>query len=285
MQALSDIKNGFYNLKRTYLGIVLSMVMAIALFVVVLLLAALPASVILLLVAGGDFFGQILSLVLFWEPLLRGNVEIVISSGFLSVLLPIVLVYIWTFGAMYGVSKEIVDSNAVRVTSFIHWFRSHILGLLGTGVLLALIAIGPPLSIAAGLSMQGVTAIPFPADWVFGLLSFAWFFIVICFSSMQVPALMDGLGVFAALRESANLVRANLSRVFSVHLLYFLVLVLLFGPLPIYSVITNSFDAASDAVAAAILSWSAFGLFILGFALLPSLYITMTTIYRDLKLG
>ncbi|MHA1962411.1 MAG: hypothetical protein ACW99U_19580, partial [Candidatus Thorarchaeota archaeon] len=176
-------------------------------------------------------------------------------------------------------------SDTVRITSYVHWFKSRILGLLGTGVLLGLIAIGPSLSIAASLSMQGVIGIPFPFDWAFGLFSFGWFFIVICFSSLQVPALLDGAGVFSAIRESANLVRANLSRILSVHIIYFLLLAVLFGPLPIYSVMTNSFDAASDAVAAAILSWSALGLFVLAFLLLPSLYITMTRIYRELKSG
>lgn len=284
MQALDDVKTAFRLWKENFMLFVLTMIGIAVIFGIVILLIAIPTAILLSLVYGGDVVGILVILATFWIPILEGNIEVVITWTFLLIILAVIIVYTWIFGAVYGVSKEIVLGKKLSISSAFKLLRRKLIVLLLTGILLGIIAIGPTLFISAGFYNGVNFDVLFPYDWILGIFSCFWYFLAIGLTALFVPAIVDDMSIGAGLKHSLKLFKRFPLRILSVEFIFLIPMALLFGPLPSYAVANQAFNPTIDIIASITLAFAALGVFILGLVLLPVFYLTMTKIYQDLKL-
>lgn len=279
MQAFEDVKASFRLWTKNVMAFIITMIGVALLLGIILLICGAAVAVILAITTGTDVIAELISLVQFWYPLLHGNIEIALTSGFLGITLPIIIVYSWIFGSIYKLCDDVTAGRMPTIGGPFSFLRENILTMLLAGVLLGFVSIGPTLAISLlfGQSIAG------PWDWIFGIFSASWYFIVIGLTSMFIPAIIDGHGLGHAFRRSLAIVKRNHHRVFGAEFIFLIVLTIMFGPLPIYSVVNHAFNPSTDVIAASILALAALGVFITGFLILPWFYITMTKIYNECK--
>lgn len=279
MQPLDDVKTAFKHWTKNVMAFIITMIGAALILGIILVVLAIPVAFILAFSSSTDLIQQLISLAQFWYPILHGNIEIVLNTDFLIILLPIIMVYSWIFGSIYRLCNDVVNSRTPTVGGPFIWLRENPLVSLGSGVILGGLSIGPILLLSIILG----SPIVYPLDWAFGIITSVWYFLIIGITGAFIPALIDDNGIIQALKKSVVLFKNKTRRILGIEFVFLIMFGIMFGPLPVYSVISGSFDPSTDIMAAFILSVSALGLFIMGFVLLPVFYLTMTRLYEECK--
>ncbi len=193
------------------------------------------------------------------------------------VMFPILSPFFVAIGALFGMGREIVESEGTTAEGVFTWYRSKFAPLAAAGLLLFLTLLGPPGMIALAIAfVYGglVTGLPFVGLSVF---SAVWLIISAGLLSMMIPAVIDGVPVLTAYKQSVTMSIVYFDRVFGVWIAYVLIAVALFLPAAAFSTLIPFLNMAFIGTYGVIM-----GIFVV-FVFVPSLVIALTRVYLILS--
>ena len=199
--------------------------------------------------------------------------------------LPFVGVLTTVVGAIYGISKEVVEDGETKAENAFSWFKRRFLAFAGAGIIQSLIVVGPIfllsaiLSPALGGTVTGVYSI------LLGVFAFVWVFITEGLLSMMLPAVVDGKNPIEALRVSAKLGVDRFDRVFGVWTAYIVLFAAMAAPafIAAYGVgFTPGPHTAIPMIAVVVGGWTALAGLLLVAIVLPSMILARARVYAIL---
>ena len=160
------------------------------------------------------------------NPLLVGGIG-------LLVLIPFISMFLVVSGSIYGMSHDLVTKGETKAELAFSYLRHKFLSFAGTGAILTIIVLVPPL-IAWGLTSYAMGySITAPAAYLLTTFTFVWLYFTAGLTSMVWPAVASGKGVQDAFKESFSLSIRYFDRVYGVLTAIVLLLVATFGPVVI----------------------------------------------------
>ncbi len=280
---LEDLKISF----RFALKNVISYVLAIiGVFIVAGLLLIIVAAIVfipLLFVMGFENM-----IVWFGTFNLLGTAEVAtLALGILLVALPFITPFFVAAGALFGMSREIVESEGTTAEGVFQWFKRKFFPLAGGGLVMFLIIAGPVFLVSFGavaLFGDQVLSIAFISSAttlspILSGLGVIWFILSTGFLTMLFPAIIDGYSVVEATKKSFRMSIDYFDRVIGFWIAFVLILVALIAPLLlVVLVIPLNFGLGITAVAIYSVPMGIF----LAFVALPALSIGLTRVYMIL---
>ncbi|MHA1926046.1 MAG: hypothetical protein ACXABV_05300 [Candidatus Thorarchaeota archaeon] len=216
-----SFKFAFKNVISFFLGM-LGVLIVTVIFVVIMLLIFI-VSVIFLLPGGIwafiDIFVTIIESLVEWpSPTSLGLVVLL--------LVPLLLPIFVAIGALYGMAREIVESDGTTAEGVFTWYSRRFFPLAGGGLVIFLVTIAP-LAMLYGYAFQVLGGnIDGMNEALLIATAVVWFVVTTGLLSMMLPGIIDGLTVKQAVARSFKMGVKYLDRVFSVWLLF---LILIFG--------------------------------------------------------
>jgi len=215
-----------------------------------------------------------------------------IALGAILFGLPFLAPIFVAFGAMFGLGREIVESEGTSAEGVFVWYKKKFFSLAGGGMILFLIVLGPLiLALLAGtviyggqflnmgLMHDGPTGMVNPV--VFGLL-IIWFAISTGLLSMLFPSIIDGYSVFESTKRSIRMGIKYFDRVFGVWMTFLLILGALLGPLMIMPFVIDSSGPVLNVMAGFLMLYAIPAGLILLLLYLPAMTIGLTRVYMIL---
>jgi len=216
-----------------------------------------------------------------------------IATGIFLMALPFVAPFFVATGALFGMSREIVESEGTSVEGVFTWYRKKFFSLAGGGIMVFLFILGPVmLVILAGVAIfgdqilnlafigGGSTASMNPLLAALGVI---WFTLSSGLMTMLFPAIIDGYSVVEATKRSVSMGIKYFDRVFGAWLSYILLILALVAPLIFLAIQAPMFAMGALEVMIPLAVYGlAMGLFLV-FVLLPALSIGLTRVYMILS--
>ncbi|MFW9958487.1 MAG: hypothetical protein ACFFCT_10480 [Candidatus Odinarchaeota archaeon] len=237
------------------------------------------------------FFGiGIEGLIFFFESVVAdpstGFANILV--GGLAIALPLAAPFFVAIGALFGMGREIVESEGTSAEGVFTWYKKKFFSLAGGGLVLFSIVLGPLiLIILGGIAVYGIDFFNFALimsgtastmNPIIGFLLMIWFAVSLGLLSMLFPAIIDGYSVFEATKKSIRMSITYFDRVFGVWMAYLLIVGLLI--LPIMAIpLTMGF---SEPVGIFLGGFAVPALIFLLFIFMPALTIGLTRVYMIL---
>ncbi|MHA2005330.1 MAG: DUF7847 domain-containing protein [Candidatus Thorarchaeota archaeon] len=291
MTAISDVKTSYGLLKGKFLSYLLAIIGMLFVLFVLFALITLPIGLIYwamgLGVPGAHFIDVwVNEILLFWTPYVSGGNIVVILTAIFLVALPIFALAEWVLGAVYGMSKDIVTTGESSAEGAFSWFRKKAGPFLATGVVVAIIVLGPIGIVAYLISWYYGFTVPYTLTWPSLISMILYIYLFLGILRMYIPAVVDDVGVIDGLKKSVSLVRSNFGRIFGPWTIYFILLFIWFLPIGIWGGLqgfpgpwpdTNSLVFwLSVALAGA-------GVFLDLLIIFPMMILGMTKIYHEIK--
>ncbi|UCE11437.1 MAG: hypothetical protein JSW61_05770 [Candidatus Thorarchaeota archaeon] len=195
------------------------------------------------------------------------------------IFLPLLLPVFVALGALYGMAREIVESEGTSASGVFTWYRAKFLSLAGAGVLQFVLIVGPlmPLSYFVPDIIMGNITTEMMALIVMVII--VWVVFSSGFLSLTFPGVIDNLSVVKAARRSISLSRKHVDRVFGIWLTF--ILVFAFAALPtILGVVFQWFSSIDNEI---IIAYSILMLILLLLVVLPAMSIAQTRAYLILS--
>jgi hypothetical protein len=146
-------------------------------------------------------------------------------------LVPLLSPMFVAIGALFGMGREIVESEGTSVEGVFTWYRRKFVPLAGGGIILFLLTILPPaLSFAFVYELMGLNP-PLSILSILAVFTFLWIILVTGSLSMMFPAIIDGKGAIDATIQSIRMSWKYFDRVFGVWLGILTLIFLFFAPL------------------------------------------------------
>ncbi|MFW9793830.1 MAG: hypothetical protein ACFFEE_06005 [Candidatus Thorarchaeota archaeon] len=214
---------------------------------------------------------------------------LVIGSIAILVLIPIVSLFMVVSGSIYGMSHDLVTTGETKAEVAFSYLRHKFLSYAGTGAILTIIVIIPPV-IAWGLTSYAMGyTITANASLLLTIFTFVWVFITSGLTSMVFPAVSSGKGVQEAFKESYSLATRYFDRVFGVLTAIVLLLAITFGPIIAWGVTQVYIGAIPSMtfgpVLAALAIWTVVFVFLWLLLFLPMVRIMWVKVYQELTGG
>ncbi len=272
---IKDFKVGFTLAVRNILSFGLAMLgillVSLVLLVVILLVVVVPV----LITLGLPFLIWLL------ESIVAGFSE---TSGLALVLLVLFLVlpllapFFIALGALFGMAREIVESDGTQAESAFSWYGKRGLSLLGGGLLHALITLAP--IIFAFLSISYPVWNP-PTDAELEILIpliIIWIVLVNGMLSLTFPGIIDGLSAVRAAGRSIRLTCQFPGRVLGA---WFIIVLIVGVPLlPVFNELAFLWRPLMPAVF--LEPYRPLAILALVFIVIPAVSIVLTRIYMIL---
>ncbi|NHJ13081.1 MAG: hypothetical protein EAX95_05355 [Candidatus Thorarchaeota archaeon] len=221
---VEDLKVSFKFAAKNLISFLLGTIGVLLVSVVIFILIALAVFIPMLILLGG------------WEGLtiyftnLGPVLEDVFTSGTIMnpaafgamafVVAIIASPFFIAIGALFGMGREIVESEGTTAEGVFVWYKKEFFSLAGTGILLLLIVLLPALTLyGAAFAVTGFE-LPTFLNSVIAAISVLWLTISLGLSSMVFPAVIDGLSVIDAFKESFRLSIKHFDRVFALWLAF-----------------------------------------------------------------
>ena len=217
------------------------------------------------------------------------NPILVGSIGVLA-LIPIVSLVMVVSGSIYGMTYDLVTTGETKAESAFSYLRRKFLTFAGTGAILTIIVILPPI-IAWGLASVAfsyiITGLAFQLLTIF---TFVWVFVTFGLTAMVFPAVASGKGVQDAVKESFSLTTRYFDRVFGLLSAILLLLLVTFGPMIVWGISQAPFIGPPammtfGPVLAALLTWTVVSAFLWILLFLPMIRIAWVKVYQELTGG
>ncbi len=224
-----DLKTSFKLAGRNILPFVLGMV---GVLVVTALLLGLVFALLLIplfIWSGGfqgimQFFNDLQLLMEFKPSPSMMGVGLLFALPFFSPLFV-------SIGALFGMGREIAESDNTTVFGVFIWYRRNFLSFAGAGMMLFTVSVlAPAIPLVIIRSMWDGVTIGLVSSILIAV-GFVWFAVSLGMLSMMYPAIVDGLSVSDAFRLSLKLSRNYFDRVFSTWLSFLLIILLVIVPL------------------------------------------------------
>jgi hypothetical protein len=160
-------------------------------------------------------------------------------------LVPLLSPVFVAIGALFGMGREIVESEGTSVEGVFTWYRRKFIPLAGGGIILFLLTILPPaISFAFAYELMGFNP-PVSILSILAVFTFIWIILVTGSLSMMFPAIIDGEGAIDATIKSIRMSWKYFDRVFGVWLGILTIIFAFFLPL---IAIPTSFWGTPDAI-------------------------------------
>lgn len=214
---------------------------------------------------------------------------ITIATGIFLIALPFVAPFFVASGALFGMSREIVESEGTSAEGVFTWYRKKFFSLAGGGIMLFLFILGPVMIVilaAVTLFGEQILNVAFIGvgssnimNPLISVLGIVWFVLSTGLMTMLFPAIIDGYSVVEATKKSIQMGIKYFDRVFGTWLSYILLIVVLASPLFIMAIpffTTQILALVPLGIYAVIMS------LLLAFVVLPALSIGLTRVYMIL---
>jgi xanthosine utilization system XapX-like protein len=215
------------------------------------------------------------------NPLLLGGLGVL-------VLIPVVSLFMVVSGSIYGMSHELVTKGETKAEHAFSYLRHKFLSFAGTGAVITIIVIVPPV-IAWGLTSYAMGyAITAPVTYLLTAFTFVWVYFTAGLTSLVFPAVASGKGVQDAFKESFSLSRQYFDRVYGVLTAIVLLLAATFGPIIIAALAMVPFvPPVTIALVpfAGVLVYTVVMVFLWLLLFLPMVRISWVKIYQELTGG
>lgn len=192
----------------------------------------------------------------------------------LFLILPILAPLFVAFGALFGMAREIVESEGTTAEGVFTWYRRKFFSLAAGGVILFVVVIGP-----IGLAAWWILVyfpmpfgMPLHIEIILEATAVVWLVMSSGMLSMVFPSIIDGHSALGAVRESVGLCWKYFDRVISTWLAFMGIIILPWVPIIV--------DAISPAFHVELGEWYVvpLTLFLL-FIAIPALAIGVTRVY------
>ncbi|MFW9850209.1 MAG: hypothetical protein ACFFF4_13815 [Candidatus Thorarchaeota archaeon] len=209
------------------------------------------------------------------------------SLAFMVILVPFIAFGFIFVGAVYGMSKEVVETGETKAESAFSWLRHNALSFAGVGVVLSLIILAPQMLVASIVGYLYGWHITGLANIGLSIFFFVYSFITLGLTSMVLPAVVNGKGVQEAVKESFRLATERFDRVFGIHTAIVSLGLLLLAPILIGALAAYLGYSLTVLIPYMIFAglWLVSGLIFAVFLFLPMTYIAYTRVYHDLTGG
>ena len=212
-----------------------------------------------------------------------------IAFGGLLFALPFLAPFMVAIGAMFGMGREIVESEGTSAEGVFTWYKKKFFSLAGGGMILFLVIVGPlMLALLIGTAIYGnqflsiavISAGPSNIinPLVIGLL-LIWFALSTGLLSMLFPSLIDGYSVFESVKRSVRMSIKYFDRVFGIWMAFLLILAALIVPLMVIPFFTSASGPEMVLFMGAMVIYAIPALIILVFLYIPALTIGLTRTY------
>ncbi len=211
-----------------------------------------------------------------------------IALGSILFGLPFLAPIFVAFGAMFGMGREIVESEGTSAEGVFIWYKKKFFSLAGGGMILFLFVLGPLiLALVGGISLYGeqflmmrlmhAGPVGIVNPIVLGLL-LIWFAISTGLLSMLFPSIIDGYSVFESTKRSIRMSIKYFDRVFGVWMTFLLILGAIFVP-----IIAAPFTLGIGEIGLGIMAvYMLPAMLFLVFIFLPAMTIGLTRVYMIL---
>ncbi|MFX1578329.1 MAG: hypothetical protein ACFFBJ_01695 [Promethearchaeota archaeon] len=211
-----------------------------------------------------------------------------LAIGIFLIALPFVAPFFVATGALFGMSREIVESEGTSAEGVFTWYRKKFFSLAGGGIMLFLFILGPVLLVIAGgvaLFGEQILNLAFigggSMNPLLSALAVIWFVLSTGLMTMLFPAIIDGHSVIDATKISLSMSIKYFDRVFGAWLSYILLIVALVSPM-----IVMATPFVIENFVPAMIPLGIYGVIMilfLAFILLPALSIGLTRVYMILS--
>jgi hypothetical protein len=285
---IEDLKISFRFAKKNVisflLGILGVLIVSGLLIIVVVAIVFIPTVFIVGIDNINAFFESFSSI----ETIGLANVAI----GSILFLLPFIAPFMVAIGALFGMGREIVESEGTSAEGVFTWYKKKFFSLAGGGMVLFLVIVGPVmLALLVGITVYGDPLLSI-AEISSGSTNFAnpvgfsllliWFAISTGLLSMLFPSLIDGYSVFESVKRSVRMSIKYFDRVFGVWIALLVILAALILPFMLSPYVTNISGPVMYLAIALLAIFSIPAIIILVFLYVPALTIAMTRTYMIL---
>ena len=211
-----------------------------------------------------------------------------IALGAILFGLPFLAPIFVAFGAMFGMGREIVESEGTSAEGVFIWYKKKFFSLAGGGMILFLVVLGPLILaliggtaiygaqfLNMGLMYAGPSGVVNPV--ILGLV-LIWFAISTGLLSMLFPSIIDGYSVFESTKRSIRMSIKYFDRVFGVWMAFLLIMGAIFLP-----IIAATFVGGTGVIGIGIMAvYMLPAMLFLVFVFLPAMTIGLTRVYMIL---
>jgi hypothetical protein len=283
---LDDLKISFKfalrNVISYFLAIIGVLIVSGILLVLVAIIIFVPA-----MIASGGFDAFAVLMENFGLSLASPGTTVVV--GLVLILSPLIAPFFVAIGALFGMGREIVESEGTTASGVFAWYRRKFLPLAGAGLLLFLFVVGPfllamlLLALVYGDSIFAValfsTMTYNPIMSVLMAIIMLWAVISTGLLSMIFPAVIDGVPVLQAAKQSIMMGIKYFDRIFGFWVGFLLLLAALIAPVVVSLFL---FDPSALTFWAVIGGYAVLMSVILVFVAVPAMSIGLTRIYMIL---
>jgi len=293
MSFMDDVKISFGYAKKNMLSFLLAMFGMIILVGIIILIVMSPLLVMAWLANPGDPEAFGLTLASYFQGLsgFMGSNPLVgfFAGGAIGLLflIPIFAIGTWIFGAIYGMSAEIVKTGGTHAESAFGYLRRNLVSYLAAGILWSLVLFLPMWIVGLGATaLTGFSSLPAGWGWPMAIITFLYFYILGGFLMLHLPATTDGKSALDSLKTSFTLTKENMGRVFGAWTIFIILIAIFFAPVALYAVYFMT-PGVIDLGFGITIAWAAIGFFVLILFALPAMFLTFTRIYLSVtgKLG
>jgi hypothetical protein len=293
LSGFTDVKESFGLLKGRFLSYLLAIIGMIFVLFVLFAIITLPIGIAYwamgLGTPGAHFIDVwVNDVLLFWVPYVSGggNLAVLLTTVFLVIVLPVFALAEWVLGAVYGMSKDIVTTGESSAEGAFGWLRKKAGSFLVTGIIVAVIVMGP-IGIASYLvSWYFGFTVPWELTWSLLTVVVLYVYIFLGVLRMYIPAVADDMGVIDGLKRSVSLVKSNFGRVFGAWTIYFVLIFIWFLPLIIWGGlqgIPGPWPGPNSPEFWLSVGLAGIGAFLDLLVFFPMMILGMTRIYHDIK--
>ncbi len=164
-----------------------------------------------------------------------------VAVGAILIMTPLLAPFFVAIGALFGMGREIVESEGTSAEGVFTWYKKRFFSLAGGGIILFATVLGPLLiALLIGTAIYGesffnIVLIGTGADstlnpFLSGLL-LVWIAVSMGFLSMMFPAIIDGYSVIDAVKKSIKMSVTYFDRVFGIWTSYLILFAVLIVPM------------------------------------------------------
>ncbi|MFW9793829.1 MAG: hypothetical protein ACFFEE_06000 [Candidatus Thorarchaeota archaeon] len=163
------------------------------------------------------------------------------ALGIFLFALPFITPFFVASGALFGMSREIVESEGTSAEGVFEWFKRKFFSLAGGGLVMFLIIAGPVFFVSFGaIALFGDQVLNFAfissgtvttISPIISGLGVIWFVLSTGFMTMLFPAIIDGHSVIDATKKSVRMGIDYFDRVMGFWIAFILLLVALIAPI------------------------------------------------------
>ncbi|MBD3404707.1 MAG: hypothetical protein GF411_01070 [Candidatus Lokiarchaeota archaeon] len=279
-----DLKTGFRYAVKNIISFILGMIGVLIVTGIMMLLVAILIFIPLILLVGIPGLSQFFQA---FGAIMEQSFNPAAISLIVLLVIPFISPVFVAVGALFGMAREIVESEGTSVQGVFTWYRSRFLPLAAAGIIMFGIIFGPiGLLFGIGWITLGNTIIGLPSAIIVAV-STAWIMISLGLTSMIFPGIIDGLPVLEAVKNSFELGTKYFDRVFSTILSYIGIIGIMTSPtvlIPFSMVdsLPNTMPGPIVGIMAGLGIFTFVGFFVILFVVIPALAISTTKVYMIL---